>query len=190
MIDYNKLLRNKYVHSILEWVYVIIIAFCIAIVVKAFIVETDIVNGISMEPSFIEGEKVLVEKLSYRFREPKRGEVIVFNPINTKDNYIKRIIALPGETVDIKDGNIIVDDDILYEDYIQGENYIGIDNIEFPYTVLDGEYFVLGDNRMHSVDSRSNTLGKVSLDNIKGRCFFVLTNTEHQGFIKEINYDD
>lgn len=190
MIDYNAVLNNKYVKIILEWLEVIVIAFAIAIVCKFFVVETDIVKGVSMEPSFVEGEKVLVEKLSYKFSSPKRGDVIVFRPIGTKDNYIKRIIALPSEEVDIKDGNVLINGEVLKENYIKGENFTGLDHIEFPYIVPEGQYFVLGDNRMHSVDSRALELGEVSKKNIKGRCFFIISPSDYFGKIEKINYEE
>lgn len=189
MIKYDKVLENKYVKIALEWFEVVLIAFCIAVVVKAFIFETDKINGVSMEPTFETGEKVFIEKLSYNVSKVRRGDVIVFNPLNSYDNYIKRVIALPGETINIKDGKVYINDEELIEDYIKGDNYLGLDPIEFPYTLSDKEYFVMGDNRMHSVDSRDKSLGVITKKNIKGRCFYVISPSESRRKVERIKYD-
>ena len=115
-------------------------------------VQSFVVVGASMEPAFEQGQRLLVNKAAYRFREPQRGEVIVFHPPgNQRDDYIKRIIALPGDTVKIEKGVVYVNGSKLSEPYINTE-----DPPKYSLrqqTIPDNNYFVLGDNRNNSNDS-------------------------------------
>ena len=145
-------------HSVLEWVKVIVIALAIALPVRWFIAEPFIVNGASMDPTFATGQFLVVDRVTYRFESPKRGDVIIFEyPNDPSTYYIKRIIGLPGETVNINDGIITI---------INKENPNGL-KLDEPYlspehfshdtsskTLTDTQYFVMGDNRSQSSDSR------------------------------------
>jgi len=134
-----------------EILIIIIVAIGIFFLLQTTL-QSFVVVGASMEPAFEQGQRLLVNKAVYRFREPQRGEVIVFHPpSNQRDDYIKRIIALPGDTVKIKKGVVYVNDSKLSEPYI---------NVEDPpkyslrqQTIPDNNYFVLGDNRNNSNDS-------------------------------------
>lgn len=126
-----------------------------------------------MEPNFQNGDYLIVDEISYRLREPQRGEIIVFKyPMNPSQRYIKRIIGLPGETIEIKNGKVDVYNSngilqVLDEfNYLQ-ESVATFGNIEIQLS--EGEYFVLGDNRVASSDSRS--WGKLPRENIIGRVF-------------------
>jgi len=120
----------------------------------------------SMETNFHEGQRVLVEKITYRFGSPSRGDVIVFHPpIATTDPYIKRVIGLPGETVEIKEGQIYINGKLLEEESDFGSDIPSSYN--GSWTIPEDEYFVLGDNRNHSSDSRA--WGTVAKENIIGR---------------------
>jgi len=123
-----------------------------------------LVQSISMQPNLKEGDLVLVNRLVYHFSEPKRGEVIVFkNPVNPEDvPYIKRIIGLPGDTVSIEQGRVYIDGQLLSEPYLQTTTLRGGE-----YTIMEGELFVMGDNRNNSSDSRA--WGNVPVDLIIGR---------------------
>lgn len=124
------------------------------------------VNLSSMESNFHDGQRLLVEKVTYRFHSPSRGDVIVFDPpIPTTDPYIKRIIGLPGETVEIKEGNIYIDGELLEETSDFGSQIPY--SYSYSVTVPSEQYFVLGDNRDHSSDSRS--WGTVAREDIRGR---------------------
>ena len=136
---------------------VIILAFLIVAPIRMFVFQPFLVSGASMEPNFHSGDYLIVDELSYRFREPSRGEVVVFQfPLNPSQRYIKRIIGLPGETVEVKDGKVIVYDSneavVLNE-----QTYLPLSN-ETPgnskISLKENEYFVLGDNREFSSDSR------------------------------------
>lgn len=124
----------------------------------------------SMESNFYDGQRVLVEKVTYRFHSPNRGDVIVFWPppnANSSDPYIKRILGLPGETVEIRDGNIYIDDKLLEETTDFGSQILESDSYSITIPEDSDQYFVLGDNRNQSKDSRS--FGLVAGKDIIGR---------------------
>ncbi len=136
----------------------IIIAVAIVVfVVSRTAIQSFVVVGASMEPSFEEGQRLLISKAIYRFREPQRGDVIVFHPpTDQRADYIKRIIALPGDTVEIKEGAVYVNGSELYEPYIEGPPRYTLGEETIPAN----NYFVLGDNRNNSNDSHNNWTAK------------------------------
>ncbi len=143
-----------------------------------------------MEPSFFDKEYILTDKISYRFREPKRGEVIIFRaPKNQELDYIKRIIGLPGEKIKINTEGIFVNGQKLEESYL-GESGITFSGpflqLGQDLLVPQGEYFVLGDNRTHSSDSRE--WGTVSRPDIIGHAWMIYWPPKRFGIIKEIAY--
>jgi len=129
----------------------IIVAVVIFIVLQAT-VQSFIVIGSSMKPNFEPGQRLLVSKITYRFGEPQRGEVIVFRPPNNRNaDYIKRIIALPGDTVEVKNETVYVNGIALYEPYLNKPPHYNLNEVK----VSDNNYFVLGDNRNNSNDSHN-----------------------------------
>lgn len=148
---------KKFLWSFFEVIETVIIAVVAVVLVRMFIVQPFVVSGASMEPSFYNGNYLLVDELTYRFREPERGEVIVFRyPGDEKSFYIKRIIGLPGEQIYINDSKItIIKNDGVKE--ILSEEYLGgrITNGSFERKLGENDYFVMGDNRNFSFDSRS-----------------------------------
>jgi len=147
-----------------------VLAAAIFVIVYLFLLQPNMIKGASMEANFFDGDYILTEKVMYRFREPKRGEVVVFqSPTRPDVDYIKRIIALPGETISLTDGIIYIDGNPLGEEYQPvSETAAGrfLSNGE-EFTVPEGTFFVMGDNRMHSSDSRE--FGTVALEDIRGR---------------------
>ena len=127
------------------------------------------VSGQSMEPSFVDGEWLLVDKLTYRFSSPGRGDVIIFNPpVNSDQPYIKRIIGLPGEFIEIKDSRIYISNDEGDFEYVETTDLPDISpSYSKSWQIPEDSYFVLGDNRPVSGDSRS--FGPVPRENIVGR---------------------
>lgn len=143
------------------------ISLAIFLFVYIFLIQPHRVKGESMFPSFEDGELLLTEKITYRFSDVKRGDIVVFEaPVGRKVDFIKRIIALPGETVSVKNGGVYINGEKLKEDYITAqtlgdeEKQLGAD-----------EYFVFGDNRGASSDSR--VFGAVKADNMRGRVWLV-----------------
>ncbi len=146
----------------------LIIGLLVSAVLNAAVCQTVEVSGSSMEPTFHDGNKLLMEKISYRFRFPERFDVIVF-PRNGNYFLIKRIIGMPNETVFIDGtGKIFVDGQVLEENY--GMEEISDAGLAGKTVTLgDNEYFVLGDNRNASMDSRNEKIGNVRLEDITGK---------------------
>ena len=134
------------------------IALVLAGLVRYFIFQPFFVEGASMEPNFEDGQYLIVDELSYFFRGGERGEVVVFNyPLDTSKYYIKRIVGLPGETVEIKNGKVIIYSDKNPDGFIISEDYLPKDLMtdgNIKRKLGQDEYFVLGDNRPNSSDSR------------------------------------
>ncbi len=153
-----------------ETITTILLAFILALVIRAYVVEARMIPSGSMLPTIEEGDRVLVNKIVYHFREPERGEIIVFEaPVNmggTDDDFIKRVIGLPGETVEIKNGKVYIDGEALEEDYIAEDPDYNFGPVKVP----DDALFVMGDNRNSSYDSHlwNNWL---RLDKVKGEAF-------------------
>ncbi len=144
---------RKFLLSIWEVAEVIIVAAVSIFIIYKFIAQPFLVQGASMEPNFSNGNYLIVDEVTYRFKNPERGEVIVFrNPTNESEFYIKRIIGKPGEHVVLKDGQVFVDDVVLEEFYLPPDLKF---NNSIDLLLKDDEYFVMGDNRLHSFDSRS-----------------------------------
>lgn len=149
-------------------IYILLIVFVVFLAPK-YLVEKILVDGSSMESSLFDGEQVLIEKVSRYFNGPERFDVVVFTKNHGTYNktYIKRIIALPGETVQIIENRILVNGVELKEDY--GKDPMDSAGIASePVLLGEGEYFVLGDNRLVSLDSRNKTVGTVSIDELDG----------------------
>ncbi|MBU6231051.1 MAG: signal peptidase I [Patescibacteria group bacterium] len=161
--------------TVREWVQVIIIALIISLPIRFFVAEPFIVNGASMDPTFSTGQFLIVDRLTYRFEPPKRDDVIVFEfPDNPSIYYIKRIIGLPGETVDIHNGIVTITTAstspegatkiILSEPYVSPTH---ASHDDYHITLSPTQYFVMGDNRAQSSDSRA--WGPLPADLIVGR---------------------
>ncbi len=166
----NKLKRA--LKEILSTSLYILVILAISYCIITFVGQRTLVIGASMEPTLQDGDNLIADKITYRFREPKRFEVIVFPyQYDTNTNYIKRVIGLPGETVFIdSNGTIYINDEILTEAY-------GKETIKDPglagekITLADDEYFVLGDNRNDSADSRVLSVGNIKRKDIIGRAW-------------------
>jgi len=155
---------------ILEIAKTVILALIIVVPIRYFIFQPFVVKGISMTPAFENGDYLIVDEITYRFKAPQRGEVIVFHyPQNTSERFIKRIIGLPGEKITITNGLIEIIDSNGKDEVLAEDNYIPSQNLfeKIEISLPDNEYFVLGDNRLHSFDSRS--WGSLPKDYIIGR---------------------
>ncbi|MGE5675617.1 MAG: signal peptidase I [Mycobacterium leprae] len=153
-----------------EWLETILIALAVALVIRGYIAQTYVVDGDSMVPSLHNGERFLVNKLVYRFRLPKPGEIVVLHdPAAPTKQLVKRVVALPGETVQIKHQVLYVNGQPISENYINKAYPIA----DFPLTTVPpGTVYVMGDNRGRSMDSRS--IGPILLSKIEGKGVFML----------------
>lgn len=175
----------------LDILQVVVFAVAIFLFVYLLVLQPHKIRGESMMPNFQDGEYLLTDKVTYRFNEPKRGDVIVFKaPVGNEEDFIKRIIGLPGESVSVHDNHVYVDNHLLDESYIdpsvptsagrflpEGESVV----------VPAGQYFVLGDNRPHSSDSR--TWGFVTMDRINGRAWLVYWPLSVSGIVEAVDYN-
>ncbi len=141
-----------------EILKVVAIVFVSAIIIRGFVAQPFIGEGSSMEPDFHNGEYLLIEKIGYHFLQPSRGDVVVFKyPNNPEVNYIKRIIGLPGETVRIFENQVFINGTKLTENYLSSnEKTVVAKSPDTPYEIAlnKDQFFVMGDNRQHSSDSR------------------------------------
>ena len=141
-----------------DLVKVAVVALVLAGLVRYFLIQPFFVEGASMEPNFENGEYLLVDELSYYFRNIERGEVVVFHyPLDTSKYYIKRIIGVPGETIEIKNGKVTIYNNERPNGFLVSENYLPANLItdgNVRKKLNKNEYFVLGDNRASSSDSR------------------------------------
>ena len=164
----------------LDYLKIIIIAAIIVVPIRYFLFQPFLVRGFSMEPNFQQNDYLFIDELTHKFQEPKRGETIIFKPPERSSApFIKRVIGLPGEEIEIKDGQIIItkngEQQILDESSYLPQNTYTSGNLKI--SLKENEYFVLGDNRLNSSDSR--VFGPLPRENIIGRVFlrvFPLTN--------------
>ena len=161
---------------VLELVKIVVISLVIIIPVRYFLIQPFYVRGASMEPNFHDHEYLIIDEITYRFSDAKRGDIIVFRyPNNPREYFIKRLIGLPGEQVQIKNGQVNIYNDEFSSGFILEEPYLeeGVKTYglsESKVTLGDNEYFVLGDNRNSSKDSRS--FGPVNETFLTGKVLF------------------
>jgi signal peptidase I len=165
-----------------DWVVVIAVALLVAFVVRTFVLAHFVVEGSSMYSTLETGDRVFVNKLSYRLHDPNRGDVVVLHQITgaSERDLIKRVIALPGETVEIRNCTVLIDGQVLNEPYLDPEVVTPTDcggDYSLNGPVPESHVFVLGDNRGGSQDSR--VIGPVNEDDLVGRAFVVFWPQSH-----------
>ena len=152
--------------EIFEWIMVFVVAAALAFVVRTFIFEPVRVDGSSMLNTLTDGEYMIATKFDYLLGDPERFDIVICDYPNTSDGMyrVKRVIGLPGETIELRAGELYVDGVHIEQDFdmTPNETYFG------PYTVPPGHYFVMGDNRNNSKDSRSAMVGPLERNEIKG----------------------
>lgn len=156
----------------MEWVKSIFFAVIVAILIKTFIFNTTYVLGSSMYPTLHEKDRLFTNKISLYFSNPDRSDIVILKaPDNPSKDYIKRVIALAGDTVEIKDGKVYLNGEILEEDYI-AENAYTHTYDEDTWLVPKGYVFVLGDNREEGASKDSRYFGCIPVESIKGKANF------------------
>jgi len=157
----------------LDIIQTVVLALAFFVIIYLFFFQPHQVKGNSMSPNFLNGEYLLTDKITYRFKEPKRTDVIIFAaPMDEDYEYIKRIIGLPGETIKVEAGHIFINGEKLEEIYLnkeiktQGGNFLKTGQ---TFLIPEGEYIVIGDNRSYSSDSRE--WGTVPRKNIVGKAW-------------------
>ena len=170
--------------ELLSMVVYIAFVLLLTFLVVRYVGQRTQVEGDSMQNTLYNKDQLIVDKISYRFRDPERFDIIVF-PFQYKENtyYIKRIIGLPGETVQILDGDIYINGEVLEEDYGK-ETMVVSGRAVNEIQLGEDEYFVLGDNRNHSEDSRFEEVGNIKRSDIIGRAFIRIWPFSRFGLLK------
>ena len=171
-------------HEILSFLIYVAVVVGATFLIIHFVGQRTYVSGSSMENTLSDGDNLIVDKITYRFSDPQRFDIIVF-PFRYEDRvyYIKRIIGLPGETVQITDGDIYIDGEILQESYgreVTKDSGLAAE----PIVLGEDEYFVLGDNRNDSTDSRDPSVGVIHRDEIIGRAWLRIWPLDKFGVLK------
>lgn len=174
------------VKSVLLWIVEIIAVLVLGVVLAVGFGKTTVMQEGSMDPTLNAGDTLLINRTAYRFSSPKRGDIIVFKLSDDQkaSTHIKRIVGLPGETVQIKEGQILIDGEI----YQEKQGFSMIQNAgmaDQKITLKKDEYFVLGDNRNNSEDSRFADMGNIKEKNIIGKLWFVISPKDRFGFISD-----
>ncbi len=170
--------------EILKWTFQIAIVCFLAFAIVWYFGQRVSVIGDSMNPELSNGDVTLMNKVVYNMSNPKRGNVIAFKPNGNESShyYIKRIVGLPGETIEVKDGKILIDGKEIKEKYETTElSELGL--LSEALVLGDDEYFVLGDDRQNSEDSRSEEIGNVRRSDIVGKVWFVISG-DNFGFVR------
>lgn len=170
--------RKQWMHSKWKnWGEPFVVAAILAIVIRTFLLGPYKIPTGSMIPTFMIGDRIFVDKVSYRFKEPQRGDIIVFKyPLDKKKDFVKRLIGLPGDKIEIVDGKLIINGEVLDYEPFSKNYYYNVKDSEYGklgqvVTVPEKHYFAMGDNSAHSSDSRS--WGFVPEDNLVGKAFLI-----------------
>lgn len=190
MIESKLPTRKETIAGLWDIAKLIITAIAIVVPFRYFIAQPFVVRGSSMEPNFEDRQYLVIDELTYRLRVPKRGEVIVFRyPKDKTEFFIKRIIGLPGDTVEIKEGKVRIKNKSLTRDFILDQAYLDPPNRptypDIAYTLGDDEYFVMGDNRDFSSDSR--VWGTLKKELITGRAVFRVLPLSKLGLVPDFS---
>ncbi len=167
--------------AFLDWIVVVVVALLVAFLVRTFVLAHFVVEGSSMHSTLETGDRVFVNKLSYRLHDPNRGDVVVLHEVTgaSERDLIKRVIALPGETIEMSNCEVKVDGRTLHEPYLDPEVVTVEDcGLDFPPVLVpENHVFVMGDNRAGSQDSRA--IGPIDENDLVGRAFVVFWPASH-----------
>ncbi len=161
-------------YAFLDWMKIIVIALAVALVINFCIIVNSVVPTGSMETTIMAGSRMIGFRLAYIFSEPQRGDIVIFRyPDDPKQFFVKRIIGLPGESIEIKNGQTYINGKKFEEDYINPDYYLmPLDGEDYgPYEVPENSYFMMGDNRGNSKDSRKWINPYVDKEAIIGKAF-------------------
>lgn len=175
--------ERRILYDLMRWILDIIVVMGIAAFLTIYMGEQMIVTGYSMAPVLANEERILIDKLSYHFSDPERFDIVIFRNGEEEKYFLKRIIGLPGETVCIKNGRVMING-VYLEEEIEVEEILNPGLAAKEIILGEDEYFLLGDNRNNSEDSRFETVGNVKRGNIVGKAWLLVTTLDEIGLIK------
>ncbi|MCL2216105.1 MAG: signal peptidase I [Defluviitaleaceae bacterium] len=162
-------IQNPILRGIAEWLIAIAVAALLFLVVRSFLFRVAHVTGNSMEPTLSHGDMVVLNRLSYIFTSPRVGDIVAFPfPEDPSEFYIKRVVAVPGDIVDLRNGIFFINGYILEDDFSL-EPTVSFGDVSFPVALGENRFFVLGDNRNGSMDSRFSSVGTIHARDMVGR---------------------
>lgn len=173
-------LKQRKLQTVLTWVFSIVAALALAFFTRAFIAEPFEIPSASMLQTLKVGDRLIGEKITYKFSDPKRGDIATFNdPENASITIIKRVIGVPGDTIDIHDGAVYLNGERQNEPYTNGQSTYPLQEfapflkgpLSYPYTLNEGEYWMMGDNRGNSLDSRY--FGPIARKEMTSKAWFI-----------------
>lgn len=178
-------LEDKKVRNILIWIFEIAVVFVFSILVGIFLFQSVTMQESAMEPTLSVGDRFFVNRVVYKFSSPQRGDLIVFKTSGSDDAalHISRVIGLPGERIQISNGKVLIDGEV-YEEDLELADIRNAGIASSAVSLESGEYFVLGDNRNNSEDSRYGDIGNVKKKYIVGKLWFTISPREKIGFLK------
>ncbi|MDR1664418.1 MAG: signal peptidase I [Clostridiales bacterium] len=167
-------IQNPIARNLVEWLLILLVAVFLFLILRFFVFRIANVDGDSMEPTLKDRDLVVLSRLTYFFTDPKPGEIVAFPyKENPSDYYIKRIVGSPGDVIDLVDRRFMINGEPLEDDFSE-EAIISLGDARFPITVPEGQYFVLGDNRNGSKDSRFSSVGCIPKEKMVGKVIFRL----------------
>jgi signal peptidase I len=181
----EKYIKNKVLREIVDWVIAFVFAYIIFLVVRTFIFQNAKVDGTSMEPTLEHGDLVVINRLHYRLNEPEYNDIVAFPYAQDRSKkYIKRIIGMPNDVINIIDNEVYVNDVLVPNEYSDDMTFP--QDLNLPATVPEGSYFVLGDNREVSSDSRYLDVGFIKREDLLGQVSFRFWPLDKIGTIKPV----
>jgi signal peptidase I len=159
---------NNWVREIRDGVVSLAVAIIAAMLFQTYVYAQSEVQNVSMQNTLVAGQRLIEDKWSYHFHEPRHGDIVIINGPESDVRLIKRVIGLPGDVIDIHHGEVFLNGKSLQEPYVKGQTFAA--KVEVPFTVGAEQLFVMGDNREHSLDSRA--LGPIARSSIEGRAVF------------------
>lgn len=159
---------KSWMKEVREWVVSLGIAVVVALLFQNYVYAQSEVHNVSMQNTLVAGQRLIEDKWSYRLHEPRHGDIVIISGPESDLRLIKRVVGLPGDVVDIQNGEVYLNGEKIEEQYVKGQTVAG--SVLVPFTVKEGQLFVMGDNREHSMDSRE--LGPIARSSIEGKAVF------------------
>ncbi|WP_054028902.1 signal peptidase I [Bacillus sp. FJAT-28004] len=159
---------KRWMKEVREWVVSLGIAVVVALLFQNYVYAQSEVHNVSMQNTLVAGQRLIEDKWSYRLHEPRHGDIVIISGPESELRLIKRVVGLPGDVIDIKNGEVYLNGEKIEEQYVKGQTVAG--SVSLPFKVKEGQLFVMGDNREHSMDSRE--LGPIARSSIEGKAVF------------------